>query len=82
MKIGKGITPLFVDFQCLGRLFRVGQNPVVVMVPPFSTEDDVVARVKQKTEIMLIGPTSESTGLSLHKKEGIDNLINSDTLKL
>ena len=65
------------DRQCLGRLFRVGQNPAVVVAPP-SIEADLVAKIQQK--VILLGSVGESTGVSFHKDEGLDLPQISDSL--
>jgi hypothetical protein len=80
---------LMKDRQCLGRLFRAGQNPVVVVAPP-SMEAKVVAKIQQKLIIIdesiklkngqtiLLGPTTESTGESLHSNEELYDSLRAD----
>jgi hypothetical protein len=74
--------------QCLGRLFRVGQSPVVV-VPIESIEDMIANRIQQR--LIVMGKTTKSTGLSLHhfqKKVAkkmlrkIDKMGNTDTFSV
>jgi len=68
---------LMKDRQCLGRLFRAGQNPVVVVAPP-SIEARMVAKIRQK--LILLGPITQSTGVSFHKDGGLDLPKISDSL--
>jgi hypothetical protein len=66
--------PLPPDYQCLGRLFRCGQEPVIVLPPPL-VEAQICARIQSK--IILLGETTEGTGLSLHpwQQEAADRLL-------
>ncbi len=50
--------------QCLGRLYRVGQNPVVVTPPP-TVEEQVIKRIESK--IIMLGSSGPVEGLDLHK---------------
>jgi hypothetical protein len=67
-----------IPIQGLGRLFRMGQNPVVVVPPPsvdsLALEAAIAARIHQR--LIILGETTESTGISLWDSLRADDFNN------